>query len=149
MITWITENVAIGEYSDVFNEELLIKEKIDCILSLRGHGIEESSFDEIEKCNWLGIYFYRIPVTDVGKTDVKIQLRTASYMLDLLTKKYKRILVHCTAGIDRAPFVVAYWMAIKDNLILPRCDDYRFWISRAYDFIQEKRPQIIRHMEWV
>ena len=143
MITWITENVAIGEYTDAVNEELLKKEKVDCILSLRGSGVEESSYDEIELCDWLDIHFYRVPIVETEHSKVtKIQLRTAAYMLEQLTQKYKRILVHCTAGIDRAPFVVAYWMC-KENYISMN------WITETYKFIKEKRPQIVEHMEWI
>ena len=154
MITWITENVAIGEYTDAVNEELLKKEKIDCILNLRGSGVEESSYDEIELCDWLDIHFYRVPIVETEHPKVtKIQLRTAAYMLEQLTQKYKRILVHCTAGIDRAPFVVAYWMMKRDveideSSILSEGDKV-FWIARAYEIIKEKRPQIVEHLEWI
>lgn len=154
MISWITENVAIGEYTDAYNRENLIKEKIDCILSLRGEGVEENAFAEIHICNCLGIDFYRVPVTDVrGTKNIKIQLKTAVYMLDLLAEKYNRILVHCTEGIDRAPFVVALYLT-RLNADLAKAtklntSDLKFWMAKAYDFIQDKRPQIKRHMEWI
>lgn len=150
MITWITETIAIGEYSDTLNTESLKKEKIDCILSLRGAGIEEDAFDEIGFCNWLGISFYRVPVIEMASLEsVKIQLKTASYMLDLLTDIYKKILVHCTAGIDRAPFVVAYYMGKVDDGYSMTESDLKFHISNAYKFIKGKRPYIIEHLEWV
>ena len=150
MITWITETIAIGEYSDALNTESLKKERINCILSLRGAGVEDSSFDEKQLCDWLGIPFHRVPVTEMARlVNVKIQLKTASYMLDLLTDKYKRILVHCTSGIDRAPFVVAYYMGKVDDEYSMTESDLKFWIGEAYKFIKRKRPQIIEHWEWI
>ena len=71
--------------------------------------------------------------------------------------------MHCTAGMDRAPFVVAWWMAtdvhgiegfnlIEDGRIAN--DDLTggsivWWMGKAYEFIKKKRPQIRMHMEWV
>lgn len=158
MISWITENVVIGEYTDAVNEKLLKKEKIDCVLSLRGSGVEDSSNDERYLLYSLGISFFRVPVLETTfMSDIKIMLRVAAYMLKQLTKKYKKILVHCTAGIDRAPFVVAYWMAkkkYKDGYEgLRDLDDYRddcqFWVREHYRIIKKKRPQIMRHLEWI
>jgi len=154
MITKILEDVFLGEYSDALNSKALTKEKIDCILSLRGEGVEEDSFEEIRICDWLGIHFHRVPVVDIrGIGSIKIQLKTATFMLDLLTKKYKRILVHCTAGIDRAPFVVALYLTQLDADLRKATkldtSDLKFWLEKAYDFIKEKRPQIMRHLEWV
>jgi hypothetical protein len=151
MITWITENVAIGEYTDAVNKELLDKEGIDCVLSLRGSGVEDNSNEEKDLLYGLGVSFFRTPVIEIGfLEDVKIMLKSAAYMLKLLSQKYKRILVHCTAGIDRAPFVVAYYLVTKDDEIESiSSEDFRFWITRAYEFIKKKRPQIIEHMEWI
>lgn len=159
MISWITETIAIGEYSDALNKEALIQSNVDCILSLRGGELEDSSNEEAQFCHNLGIAFFRVPIHDMdywtnhesgkGQFKVKIQCRVAAYMLDLLTEKYKRIMVHCTSGIDRAPFVVAYYMGKIDNGYSMTKSDLKFWISKAYKFIEYKRPQIIEHMEWV
>jgi len=159
MISWITETIVIGDYSDALNEEALIQSKVDCILSLRGGEAENSSIEEEQLCHNLGIVFFRVPIYDMdywtnhdsGKdqTNVKIQCRVAAHMLDLLTDEYKRIMVHCTAGIDRAPFVVAYYMGKVDDEYSMTESDLKFWIDNAYKFIKRKRPQIMRHMEWV
>ena len=158
MITWITENVAIGERADfVFprlgdSQKRFKEAKIDCVLDLTvNNDIVEGIF-----CDKLGINYYHIPVgRHQGLKPIKIELRTAAYMLEQLTEKYKRILVHCTAGIDRAPFVVAYWIAGysgygKDiNFIYSKEFNFNFWISKAYELIKEKRSQVIEHMEWI
>ena len=163
MISWILTKVAIGEYLDAVNEEALKQNEIDCILSLRGGEAEDSSIEEENICFNLGITFFRVPIFDRGywckhdnneeQVNVKLQLKTAAYMLDLLADRFKRILVHCTGGIDRAPFVVALHMSkmeleYQDDYVLSRTD-LAFWVDKAYKFIKEKRPQIIRHMEWV
>jgi len=152
MITWITENIAIGEYTDAINEELLKKEKIDCVLNLRAK--DEASVVEKTLELFLGIKYFHVGVgSHQGLEPIKIELRTATYMLELLTEKYKRILVHCTAGIDRAPFVVAYWMVgnywLFDDISYLQGEDLKFWIRKSYKFIKEKRPQIVEHYEWI
>jgi len=139
MISWITEKVAIGDSLDATNEEALKKEKIDCILNLtiRWCPMEELLSDK------LGITYHHICVgRHQGLEPIKMELRTAVFLLDLLSGKFKKILVHCGAGIDRAPFVVAYWICTQD---------YRSsaFIHRAYKTVKEKRPQIKEHMEWV
>ena len=150
MITWITENVAIGEYSDAINRELLEKEKIDCILCLRTFvSNEEDALKE-----FLQIPLFHISVGDhQGLKPIKIELVTTAYMLGLLSAFYNRILVHCTAGIDRAPFVLALYLT---NLSLDfdktaglTTIDFNSTFRKAYKFIKEKRPQIKEHYEWV
>jgi len=147
MITWITENVAIGEYLDTLNRELLKKEKIECVLSVR----EFSSEKEEEMCNFLDIDYYHVQVGAHQEPDpIKIELRTAAYMLELLSQKYKRILVHCAAGIDRAPFVVAYWLASTTCLMQEWKDlGCKKCIGEYYRVVKKKRPQIIEHYEWI
>jgi len=149
MISWITENVAIGEFLDI-NQELLEKEKIDCILNLR---LSVSTREDVVR-QVLGIAYYHVSVgREQGLEPIKIELKVASYMLGLLAEKYNRILVHCTAGMDRSPFVVALYLT-RLNADVSRATkldttDLKFWLDKAYNFIKEKRPQIIKHMEWV
>jgi len=153
MITWITENVAIGEYTDARNVELLKKEKIDCIFNLRVNnpeGIADEILEEtLELCSKMYPldnpipHYYHIEVgRHQGLEAIKIELRTAAYMLELLAGKYERILVHCTAGMDRAPFVVAYWLHKYSSMEL--------WdFNKAYSFVKKKRPFIVEHYEWI
>lgn len=154
MINWITENVAIGDYLDACNRENLLREKIDCVLSLK----VTETLGEYILCTQNNIGFYKIPIgrqfmDDEGIEPIKIELRTAAYMLELLTTKYKKILVHCTGGIDRAPFVVARYLANKkvelDRIMDSNTGDYRDWIIEAYKTIRKKRPQIREHFEWI
>lgn len=149
MISWITEKVAIGDYSDAMNRESLIKEKIDCIVCLRRYlPVKEEALRNILK-----IPLFHISVgSRQGLESIKIELRTATYLLELLSEKYNRILIHCTAGIDRSPFVVACYMArmeleCQDDFPIQR--DFKHWVTEAYKFIKRKSPQVMEHWEWI
>jgi len=150
MISWITKKVAIGEYNDAVNEELLLTERVDCILNMRG-GQNESSIVEQTIEMSLGINYFHLKVgSHQGIDPIKIELRTAIYMLGLLTKRYRRILVHCTSGIDRAPFVVAYWLASQSCKEMQKTGKgCRKCIEGTYHIIRQKRSQIMEHMEWI
>ena len=98
----------------------------------------------------MGVEYYKVPTgRHQGIEPIKIELRTAAYMLEQLTEKYNKILVHCTAGIDRSPFVVAYWLSDKIDWALDIDTSFDFNIRKAYSLIKEKRPQIIEHYEWI
>jgi len=149
MISWITENVAIGKYTDACNRENLIREKIDCIVNLR----MEASLGEEILARQINIAYFHLP-TGSDEEHVKRELHCACACLaELIVGKYERILVHCTAGIDRAPFVVALYLTRLDAELGKASGldktDLKFWLAKAYDFIQEKRPQIRKHMEWI
>lgn len=137
MITWITENVAIGEYLDACNKENIEREKIDCVLSLR-------IIDDVGEPLMLmqmGVEYYKIPVgRHQGVEPIKLELKIATQMLKLLVERHNKVLVHCTAGIDRAPFVVSQYLV--DQGIAQT-------IAEAYSIIKKCRPLIIEHYEWV
>jgi len=99
MITWITENIAIGEYLDACNREVLLANKIDCIVDLR---IEKPLGAEI-LARQNNIAYFHLPVGS-SEENIKRELRCAYGCLMVIIGEYhyKRILVHCTAGIDRS-----------------------------------------------
>lgn len=158
MITWITPQVAIGEYLDCVNKESLVRERVDCIISLRAQRDTRERAIAVD----LGIMFISVPVgknyegldiTEIWeahqrdihdlkyyrwfKNQFNVALRE---LLQAIYFGYKRIVIHCTAGIDRAPFVVAKYFVYNE---------YAQTISDAYNMIKKKRPQIIEHYEWV
>lgn len=49
------------------------------------------------------------------------------------------LLVHCNASIDRAPFVLAAYLARSRNID----------IADAYKIIKKNRSQVVEHFEWV
>ena len=140
MISWITENVAIGDYRDACNRENLIKEKIDCIVDLT---LEPTLGEEI-LARQNNIAYFHLP-TDY----IKRELHCACACLTaLIVDKYERILVHCIGGIDRAPFIVALYLTRLDAELGKASgldkSDLKFWMAKAYDFIQEKRKHHLR-----
>lgn len=66
------------------------------------------------------------------------QVEDAIIELSYLLQNGNKVLVHCHAGMDRAPFVVAYYLHVYADMDL----------TDAYDFVKMKRPQTIYHYEW-
>lgn len=85
-------------------------------------------------------------------------LELAYYKLcEILYADYsQKVLLHCTAGMDRSPFVVAKYLCEKLKT-LPEWNhnlgkmDFHFFrnMSEAYAFIKSKRPSICEHPEWI
>lgn len=77
--------------------------------------------------------------------DVKLDEQAKDQVKDAVEKLFKllvhghKVLVFCHAGIDRAPFVVTYY--------LNRIAGYSF--QDAYHLVKNHRPQTIQHWEWV
>lgn len=116
MITEILPRVYIGDEQDANSLTLIKRYEITALLDLRNLHIDEKLDDE-------GI----------------LQIKRAASELSRLIGKGHTVLVHCHAGMDRAPFLVAYYL-YKYKLELFR---------QAYDFVKEKRPQTLQHWEWV
>lgn len=133
MISWITDNIAIGDYADANNLELLLKEKIDAVLNLCYQP------DVYEQSNQ-GIKFFHVKVGDYqGKEVIDVEFNVANRMLEFLSDRYNKILIHCMGGIDRAPFLMVRFLHLKNGLSY----------QGAYKLVKEKRPSVIEHWEWV
>lgn len=132
MISWILSNLGIGGYTDVINIQLLLKEKVDCVLNISAKPINY-------EVNTSGIKFYHVKVFDDDDEVMKLEFEVASYMLDKLLKKYNKVVVNCMAGIDRSPFLVATQL-IKMKKV--------FSYGEAYYKIKQVRPSIREHYEW-
>jgi hypothetical protein len=80
-------------------------------------------------------------------------LKLASILYD---DYQENVLLHCTAGLDRSPFVVAKYLCEKVKSV-PDWDkqhkrmNFHFFknMTEAYAFIKTKRPQICEHPEWI
>ena len=134
MISKITDQIYIGDQVDATNKELLEQLNFNCILNLN----DREDLDEEKISKQLGINYivYKIP----EKKQFKIRLHEASEILkNLEDTKYDKILVHCEAGIDRAPFVVALYLSKKLNVP----------IHKAYNIVKYFRPQTFVHTEWI
>ena len=140
MISQITERIFIGEYSDALNLKALRWMKCDYILNV--HNVEKKHSIDYER---LGIRYYWSPIPGIRKITTqkvfKEDFYIASNILDgvINSKVYTRILVHCSAGLDRAPAVVAKYLMNVAHLTP----------HQAYDLIEKQRPQIFRHVDWI
>jgi len=196
MITKITNNLFIGEFSDIVDDESLalmdkwIHEKHYCgqqpelpvMQRLKELGITtimnvmERSDEREEKLlrfiwyNGVRVRYKFEPVPSDGYIDenmgidkLKEGLAFAYYELDSIffADYQEKVLVHCTGGIDRSPFVVASYLYKKIKYLWEdekgityglngQNTSYQFnSLHDAYDFIKKKRPFVLEHPEWI
>jgi hypothetical protein len=123
MINQITGKLAICEATDIIPINISNGAiHYDCVLNV--DQIDHPG--ERELCESLGITYIWQPVPR-KRTKTNAQF-----------SHYKRILVHCYAGFDRAPFVVAKYLSSVAALSIPQ----------AYSIIKQQRP-IMEHYEWI
>jgi len=149
MITWITETVAIGELSDVTLENL-DRENVTWIINLiemtkarikNYHKVYE------EYANIRGAGLSWMPLTiDPEKDLYHFQRRCKVIVKELFRRVLmgKRVLIHCIAGMDRAPFIVALLLGLMVDLTYTKPS-----VMGAYAVIKQLRPQTIEHFEWL
>jgi protein-tyrosine phosphatase len=97
---WITESIAIGNYLDAQDGELLRREAIGSVLGLTGalEGVEASV---------LGVKHIRlVPLADGPGNDLRT-FRLALGVLGELLAQAPPVLVHCHAGRSRSVVLVA------------------------------------------
>lgn len=164
MISKITENLYIGEYSDIVGqtpEETQSRIKqiqqlgINHVLSLLCKGTEELQIknetkafeDSCQGKNPTSICFHHQPVpVDInfaGHADpFKLGLQLSLDKIDaiLCGEPNAKILIHCMGGIDRGPFVLAAYLV--------RVCVFRN-LSDAYREIKKVRPCVCEHPEWI
>jgi protein-tyrosine phosphatase len=100
---WITDAIAIGNYREAQDTELLRRHGIVSVLSLDGtlapRHAAELGLKEIDA----------VLLEDGLGTDLRM-LRWAVRALERLVREAAPVLVHCTAGRSRAPTVVAGYL---------------------------------------
>ena len=143
MITQITKKVALCEATEV-TEEVLKKLEIQCVFNINeveNPWERDGLPNEKELCEKLGITYLWFPCPGDGKTMTayKERLFAASVVLGDLCKHYNRIILHCLNSIDRAPFVLATYIANAADLTLPQ----------AYSVVKQQRKWVMEHYEWV
>jgi protein-tyrosine phosphatase len=131
MISKINDNIYIGDQLDALNKELLEKYKFDVVINLNNRiDPEEEKIVSSTGASYVEADY---------EMDFKEMLKNISYSLEEYSNAGLKTLVHCEAGIDRAPFVVALYFSTKNNIEL----------SRAYNVVKYFRRQIMEHYEWV
>jgi len=144
MITWITDTVAIGEYFDV-TEKLIEKEKVTWVINLVEMIETRAQYlanfpTSICGLSWLPL------IVDPDVDLVAFQRECRKIVKELLKRVImgERVLIHCIAGMDRAPFIVALLLGLTVDLTYTKTS-----VMGAYQVIKKLRPQIIEHLEWL
>ena len=112
--SWIDSRIMVGDMIDASVREELQKLGIDMLVDIR-------------------IWFY-----GSGNAFPKENILEMAQELVKLSEKHK-ILIYCTAGIDRTPFVAMLYCHFK----------YGWDYYKAYDYVKEKRPETFIHYEWL
>lgn len=97
MITWITDNVAIGDSQDGKKADNKV---FDAVLNVA------IDLDIKDNFKWR----YKVGLLD-GPGNHMHMFMAAVLVLDALVSQDKKVLVHCHAGLSRSPIVVATWVA--------------------------------------
>ncbi|MHC1681043.1 MAG: dual specificity protein phosphatase family protein [Methanomassiliicoccales archaeon] len=117
-MNWIDKYVAVGSWKSVFLIDNLKNEDIDLIIDAR------TLFDVAH---------------GRPKKPLVNKVLKAGDMIEALTHFDAKVLIHCTEGIDRTPFLAMVYVSKKYDM------PYR----EAYEFVKSKRPETIYHWDWM
>ncbi|HUT27096.1 MAG TPA: dual specificity protein phosphatase [Methanomassiliicoccales archaeon] len=117
-MNWIDDFVAVGGWRSAFMISELKEVDIDLIIDAR------TLFNIVYGSN---------------KKPLVNKVLKAGDMLVALTELNAKVLVHCSEGVDRTPFLAMVYVSKK----------YDMSYEDAYKFVKEKRPQTVFHWDWV
>jgi protein-tyrosine phosphatase len=100
---WITDEIAIGDWRDALNAELLRRECVWSILSLIGKLVGRSAES-------LGVQRVEVFPLQDGPGDDLSRFARAVGLLARLVKEGSPVFVHCRAGRSRSAAVVAAYL---------------------------------------
>ncbi len=123
MVDWVTEEVGITDLEDgkaIAEAQLQENRVVICVVPPAN---DSAAFQ----------YDLREPPFTEGT------LNDIADVIQVLVKNHKLVIVHCYAGIDRSPLVVAWWLARYHTETL----------DAAYEKIREVRPQVRDRGDWV
>jgi protein-tyrosine phosphatase len=111
--TWVLPNLAVGPDPRVVEEfQELRAVKITAILSLQTDedrtdgGIE----DERTAADRIGLVFCNVPIEDFNRAQLQTCLPDSVAALERMLKQGHSVYVHCSAGVNRSPTVVAAYL---------------------------------------
>ena len=78
---------------------------------------------------------------DIERNNLLV-IHKSIFLIDASLANDAPTLVHCNAGMDRSPFVVACFL--YNRFKRPGYD-----ANDAYDYVKERRPQTIIHDDWM
>jgi protein-tyrosine phosphatase len=111
-MNWIDDDLALGGWSDTSNDGALEAVDIDLVIDVR-------------------------PLFHEGTFDVGIVLAAVDQII--AASDEHRILLHCTWGRDRSPFIAMLYLARK----------YGLSYEEAYHEVKAARPLTAYHWDWV
>jgi len=109
----ITDKIFVGPCPyDPDDFHSLKAKSVTAILSLlTEEDAEELHMSEEEShAGAAGLAFFHVPVTDFDDLDLKRKLPACVEVLDNLLKQGHTVYVHCTAGVNRSPTVIAAYL---------------------------------------
>lgn len=129
MYNKIIENLYLGEMGDV---PLFIRDipegEILCVL-------ENRPMQEPQKA-------FQIPIIDEKQSTYRVheeQLLHTFRFINRVLKDKNDLLVHCMAGLERSPLVIAFFLS----------NNYGITLNQAYKKIKKARPQIYDRSDWI
>jgi predicted protein tyrosine phosphatase len=106
---WINDKIAIGNFLEARDSELLAREGIRSVLSLDGSLRAISPAD-------LGLErIEHVPLEDAPGNDFRMFKRAVDLVADLVST-HPPVLVHCHAGRSRSPVVVAGYLVVSEAM---------------------------------
>lgn len=114
MMTFVTENIALGNSFDATDWEQLdaygitgvLNVAVDLDLVLTSRPVARTRFN---------VEYQKVGLWD-GPGNPPGALAAAVLMLDAMLQRHRRVLVHCHAGISRSPVVVATYLAHRRRI---------------------------------
>lgn len=129
MYSKIITNLFLGELNDV---PLFVRDipdgEILCVL-------ENRPMQEPSKA-------FQIPIIDERKGTYRVYIRQLDITFRFINRVLKDkndLLIHCLAGQERSPLVVAYFLSRNFGITL----------EQAYKMVKKKRPQIFNRSDWI
>lgn len=138
MVTKILDHLYLGDIHDARKFE----GTIICVMQDLVEALEP------EKAYWIPVirtsggeidYDKLIAENDVVVRALPHQIDVVVDMIHDYRRCYQDVLIHCMAGIERSPLVIACYLHDWEGYT---------W-DEAYDFIKEKRPEVANRLPWL
>ena len=68
-----------------------------------------------------------------------VQLEALVTVIDAAMARGEKVLVSCGQGMERSPLAVVWYLFRRKGMT----------VEEAYNLVEEKRPQVIEHLEWL